>query len=332
LYNFKAFDYNSVQSDVAEWKRFIEEVDDLSDSSWTKWYTKNCDEKFAGPCVTRAVRYTLVLRGSFLLIVPVAVVTEFAASHKYGQLFSIRSLPFTILFIVICIMALTALIPEIPKLKRRYFGSRLRENTCANSRWCACMRLPLNVINNGSFVVIGCLVALGILSATSNTRYGQNVHMLPNWLVIVAYSTCWATNTAFYLGYHHHPLVRRMYSVFDICIGCTLLFILWILSLLSPVLSPLQTMLLFNEGVMNSLDGWIQLGRQDMAKKVMSTVGGATKQRVVQPEKRAVASTVRRRSVPRPPPPSEGASATPAQGMAALEPEPEFRLHPGGSE
>ena len=48
--------------------------------------------------------------------------------------------------------------------------------------------------------------------------------------------------------------VRRAYCSFDNFLGTTMLFVLWMCSLLSALLAPLQTHLLFNEGILHTLE------------------------------------------------------------------------------
>ena len=64
----------------------------------------------------------------------------------------------------------------------------------------------------------------------------------------------WLTNTTFYCGCHNQKLVRRVYSSFDNILGAAMLFFLWLGSLVSALLAPLQTHLLFNEGIQHTLE------------------------------------------------------------------------------
>ena len=257
IYNFRAYDYQKVQEDIREWRAFVEEIDDMGVQSWNYWYTKNCQDKFEGPSVSWGVRLSLVLRGSFLLVVPLIVLYQYWPTlfpwtdpcHRGGWKANI----FFILLLVALVVAALQFVPCAAVIRRNICG-----NPTDDRRWQLrlfhCCHIPLLCCSEGSFVGLGIAVGLVVLSATTGTSFGFNPHMMPSWTAIIIYFGAWLTNTAFYSGRHNQKVVRRMYSSFDNILGTAMLFVLWMCSLFSALLAPLQMHLLFNEGIQQTLE------------------------------------------------------------------------------
>jgi hypothetical protein len=171
VYNFKAFDYDEVQRDIEEWRAFTAETDDMSPSSWNRWYAE-CSAKYTGPAVTRSVRLSLMLRGSLLLAVPVVV------SVQYGQtawdLQGVR-LATVLAFVVITTIALFATSLQLVPT--------LRHGRCGCPGW---VRLP--------FVLISCGILLIVLSFASTQIFNEDVHLMSNSSIVVLYLGAWVIN------------------------------------------------------------------------------------------------------------------------------------------
>jgi hypothetical protein len=162
-----------------------------------------------------------------------------------------------------------------------------------------------------------------------------------------------ATNCAYYMGADRYRLVRLLYCKFDICIGSLILLVLFLISLFSAVVSPIQTTLLFNEGVVRRID-IARVAMTPSRASLATPVGASTAQPQPQPNQppRAVPISEPEEPSPEEPSPEEPSSApAPAisrsadehqlfndaqmaagmnaslqDGMAAREPEPEPEL------
>eukprot|EP01052_Picozoa_sp_SAG31_P042318 SAG31_NODE_6684_length_1925_cov_1.533406_3_plen_204_part_01 len=105
------------------------------------------------------------------------------------------------------------------------------------------------------FLVLFGGFALALWAYSKTRKKTVNPHLASSWTIIIAYLCTWATSCLYYLGFASSRIVRKIYCAFDTCAGSLILFVLFVISLLSTVLSPLQTTLLFQQdGVLHRLE------------------------------------------------------------------------------